>query len=118
MTRIQTLPAHGDNESTAEQSPRQPDWQISSSKPDTHIVPAAHGYAFEVRAGDRFRIVDLHGEQVVDFVSALYIHGTSLFAKPTPLCLGRRRGHVHSVTSSQIQHRILYLRSPIRSMSG
>jgi uncharacterized protein YcgI (DUF1989 family) len=38
-------------------------------KTETHIVPAAHGYAFEVRAGSRFRIVDLHGEQVVDFMA-------------------------------------------------
>jgi uncharacterized protein YcgI (DUF1989 family) len=32
-------------------------------------VPAAHGHAFEVRAGSRFRIIDLHGEQVVDFMA-------------------------------------------------
>jgi len=25
----------------------------------THIVPAAHGFAFEVKEGERFRIVDL-----------------------------------------------------------
>lgn len=69
MTRIQRLPTHEANESAAERSPRQPDWQISSSKTDTHIVPAAHGYAFEVKTNDRFRIVDLHGEQVVDFMA-------------------------------------------------
>jgi len=31
----------------------------------THIIPAAHGYAFGVKKGDHFRIVDLYGEQVV-----------------------------------------------------
>lgn len=41
----------------------------SGKKTTTHIVPAAHGHAFEVRAGSRFRIVDLHGEQVVDFMA-------------------------------------------------
>jgi len=25
----------------------------------THIIPAAHGFAFEVKEGERFRIVDL-----------------------------------------------------------
>ncbi|KAL6245514.1 hypothetical protein RBB50_007513 [Rhinocladiella similis] len=40
-----------------------------SSKLKTHIVPAAHGYAFEVRASSHFRIVDLEGQQVVDFMA-------------------------------------------------
>ncbi|KAK4552813.1 hypothetical protein LTR86_010147 [Recurvomyces mirabilis] len=35
----------------------------------THIIPAAHGYAFGVKKGDHFRIVDLYGEQVVDFAA-------------------------------------------------
>ncbi len=34
-----------------------------------HIVPAGHGFAFEVKKGDHFRIVDLHGQQVVDFAA-------------------------------------------------
>ncbi|KAF2458599.1 hypothetical protein BDY21DRAFT_340730 [Lineolata rhizophorae] len=33
------------------------------------IVPAGHGYSFAVSAGERFRIVDLHGQQVVDFMA-------------------------------------------------
>lgn len=33
------------------------------------IVPASHGYAFEVKAGSNFRVVDLHGQQVVDFAA-------------------------------------------------
>ena len=54
----------------------QPAWQFPSSSssgskphPHTHIVPAAHGFAFEVAAGTRFRVIDLHGEQVVDFMA-------------------------------------------------
>jgi len=39
------------------------------SKTKTHIVPAAHGHAFEVKAGSHFRIVDVHGQQVVDFMA-------------------------------------------------
>jgi uncharacterized protein len=37
--------------------------------PTTHIVPAGHGHAFEVKRGQCFRIVDLHGLQVVDFAA-------------------------------------------------
>ncbi|KIW96007.1 uncharacterized protein Z519_03073 [Cladophialophora bantiana CBS 173.52] len=39
------------------------------SKLKTHLVPAAHGHAFEVKASSHFRIVDLHGQQVVDFMA-------------------------------------------------
>ena len=39
------------------------------SKFRQHIVPAAHGYAFEIKASSHFRIVDLHGQQVVDFMA-------------------------------------------------
>ncbi|KAK2613234.1 hypothetical protein N8I77_000158 [Diaporthe amygdali] len=35
----------------------------------THIVPGGYGYAFEVKAGERFRVVDLHGTQIVDFMA-------------------------------------------------
>ncbi|KAF2476689.1 uncharacterized protein BDR25DRAFT_300586, partial [Lindgomyces ingoldianus] len=34
-----------------------------------HIVPAGHGHAFSVQRGSRFRIIDLYGEQVVDFMA-------------------------------------------------
>ncbi|KAJ9622544.1 hypothetical protein H2204_011557 [Knufia peltigerae] len=40
-----------------------------SSKLKTHVVPAAHGYAFEVKRSSHFRIVDLEGQQVVDFMA-------------------------------------------------
>lgn len=32
-------------------------------------MPAAHGYAFAVKKGDRFRVIDMYGEQVVDFMA-------------------------------------------------
>lgn len=35
----------------------------------TTVVPAGHGHAFPVTAHTRFRIVDLHGEQVVDLMA-------------------------------------------------
>ncbi|KAF2192370.1 hypothetical protein K469DRAFT_716901 [Zopfia rhizophila CBS 207.26] len=34
-----------------------------------HIVPAAHGYAFAVNKGSRFHVIDLYGEQIVDFMA-------------------------------------------------
>lgn len=42
-------------------------------------MQAAHGYAFEVRKGEQFRVVDLHSEQVVDF--AAWASGTQLMEK-------------------------------------
>ena len=53
--------------------------QGHQSVPSTHIVPAAHGYAFEVKKGEHFRVVDLYGEQVVDF--AAWVQGTDLVEK-------------------------------------
>ena len=47
--------------------------------PKTHIVPAAHGFAFEVKKGEHFRVVDLYGEQVVV--------GSTARALPPPLCI-------------------------------
>lgn len=32
-------------------------------------MPAGHGYAFQVKKGDHFRVVDVHGQQVVDFAA-------------------------------------------------
>lgn len=58
----------------------------------THIIPAAHGYAFEVKKGERFRIVDLFGEQVVDF--AAWIQGTDLVEK---LSMAYTRYHLGGV---------------------
>lgn len=51
----------------------------SSSKAQAHIVKASHGFAFEVKKGDRFRIVDLYGEQVIDF--AAWVKDTDLVEK-------------------------------------
>lgn len=35
----------------------------------TYIVPAKQGYAFKVRQGDVFRVVDLYGNQIVDLMA-------------------------------------------------
>jgi uncharacterized protein YcgI (DUF1989 family) len=50
-----------------------------TSGPKTLICKAAHGLAWEVKKGERFRVVDLHGEQVVDF--AAWVQGTNLVEK-------------------------------------
>ncbi|KAF4552095.1 Hypothetical protein D9617_11g009430 [Elsinoe fawcettii] len=57
------------------------------------IVPAAHGYAFEVRKGDRFRVIDLYGEQIVDF--AAWVAGTQLTEK---LSMSYTRYHLSGIT--------------------
>ncbi|KAK6439045.1 hypothetical protein LTR95_004743 [Oleoguttula sp. CCFEE 5521] len=49
---------------------------MDTTTPTTHIIPASHGLAFEVKAGTRFRVVDLYGSQVVDF--AAWVQGTHL----------------------------------------
>ncbi|CAK1356241.1 unnamed protein product [Cercospora beticola] len=59
----------------------------------THIVKAAHGFAFEVKKGERFRVVDLYGEQVVDF--AAWVQGTDLKEK---LSMDYTRYHLDGVT--------------------
>ncbi|CAO2657138.1 Nn.00g032640.m01.CDS01 [Neocucurbitaria sp. VM-36] len=41
----------------------------ANKKLTKHVVPAGYGHAFAVKKGTRFRIVDLHGEQVVDFMA-------------------------------------------------
>ncbi|KAL6713994.1 hypothetical protein ACLMJK_008488 [Lecanora helva] len=41
----------------------------SSSDPQHHIVPGGHGYAFEVQKDTSFRIIDLHGRQIVDLMA-------------------------------------------------
>ena len=46
-----------------EPSPYRPSY--GQAVPKTHIIPAAHGFAFEVKKGEHFRVVDLYGEQVV-----------------------------------------------------
>lgn len=61
--------------------------------PATHIVQAAHGFAFEVKKGEHFRIVDLYGEQVVDF--AAWVQGTDLVEK---LSMDYTRYHLSGAT--------------------
>ena len=65
----------------------------TASGPKTLICKAAHGLAFEVKKGERFRVVDLHGEQVVDF--AAWVQGTNLVEK---LSMAYTRFHLSGVT--------------------
>lgn len=46
-----------------------PDSFCKCIKLTKHVVPAAYGYAFSVTKGSRFRVIDTHGEQVVDFMA-------------------------------------------------
>ncbi|KAI7645123.1 hypothetical protein KC318_g20231, partial [Hortaea werneckii] len=69
---------------------RQRDQQGAALK--THVIPAAHGYAFQVKKGEHFRVVDLYGEQVVDF--AAWVQGTDLREK---LSMAYTRFHLDGV---------------------
>ena len=44
-----------------------------------NFVKAGHGYAFKVKKGEQFRVVDLYGEQVVDFLC--WVDNTNLTEK-------------------------------------
>lgn len=41
----------------------------SDPQAQQHVVPGGHGYAFEVSRGTSFRIVDIHGSQIVDMMA-------------------------------------------------
>jgi uncharacterized protein YcgI (DUF1989 family) len=41
----------------------------SQQKPTSATVQAGHGYAFVVKQGQKFRITDLHGGQIIDFLA-------------------------------------------------
>ena len=42
---------------------------VSDREVQHSIVPGGHGHAFEVRRGTSFRIVDIHGRQIVDMMA-------------------------------------------------
>ncbi|USW48069.1 hypothetical protein Slin15195_G013880 [Septoria linicola] len=73
--------------------PSVPQSHASGHGPQTHIVKASHGFAFKVKKGERFRVVDLFGEQVVDF--AAWAQGTGLKEK---LSMAYTRYHLNGVT--------------------
>lgn len=56
-----------------------PGTTVTKTSHKLHIIKASHGYAFEVRKGERFRVVDLYGEQVIDF--AAWVQCTNLVEK-------------------------------------
>ncbi|KAL8815279.1 MAG: hypothetical protein Q9223_005566 [Gallowayella weberi] len=43
-----------------------------------HIVPGGHGHAFEVQSGTSFRVIDLHGQQIVDLMAWVLPYPSSL----------------------------------------
>ncbi|KAH7073270.1 hypothetical protein FB567DRAFT_196528 [Paraphoma chrysanthemicola] len=63
------------------------------------IVPAGHGHAFPLPRGTRFRIVDLHGEQVVDLFAWVRDSKSSASALPDEkMSMAYTRYHVSGVT--------------------
>ncbi|KAK8198509.1 hypothetical protein M8818_006376 [Zalaria obscura] len=66
-------------DSTYSQPSSIPQPNASAAKATTKVVPASHGHAFKVRKGEKFRVVDIHGEQVIDF--AAWVDGTDLVEK-------------------------------------
>lgn len=68
----------------------------SGDRPKTHIIPAAHGYAFEVKKGEHFRVVDLKGEQIIDF--AAWAKDTHLKEK---LSMSYSRYHLNGVQPAE-----------------
>lgn len=63
-----------------------PDCQLK-----THIIPPAHGYAFRVKPGQRFRIVDLHGQQVVDLMAWTYPYSRTESTQHSSMSYTRHR---------------------------
>lgn len=74
------------------------------------VVKAGHGYSFSVSAGDRFRIVDLHGAQVVDFM-AFVRSGSSLTKEK--LSMAYTRYHLSGVPAAVGEHLYTTLDIPI-----
>jgi hypothetical protein len=57
-----------------------------------NIVKGGHGFAFKVKKGEQFRIVDLYGEQVVDFLA--WVQNTNLTEK---VSMAYTRYHLNGV---------------------
>ncbi|KAL8900067.1 MAG: hypothetical protein Q9207_005873 [Kuettlingeria erythrocarpa] len=51
---------------------------LDSADSQKHIVSGGHGYAFEVKKGSSFRIVDMHGQQIVDMMAWVLPYPSSL----------------------------------------
>lgn len=83
---------------------------LASRGPKTTVVQAGHGYAFAVSAGDRFRIVDLHGTQVVDFM-AFVRRGSSLTKEK--LSMAYTRYHLSGAPAAVGEHLYTNADSPI-----
>ncbi|KAL8776992.1 MAG: hypothetical protein Q9213_008056 [Squamulea squamosa] len=51
---------------------------LKKADANTHIVPGGHGHAFEVQKGTLFRVIDLHGRQIVDLMAWVLPYPSSL----------------------------------------
>jgi len=49
--------------------PLEPKDHLPSQKPTSTTVQAGYGYAFAVKQGQKFRITDLYGGQIIDFLA-------------------------------------------------
>jgi uncharacterized protein YcgI (DUF1989 family) len=67
------------------------------------IVQSGHGYAFHIGKGARFRIIDLHGEQVVDLFAWVHDPIRSLPASER-LSVAYTRYHLSGVTPAIGEH--------------
>lgn len=70
MTRIKISPPSSASPVAADVS--------ENADAKTHIVEGGHGHAFEVQKGTSFRIVDLHGQQIVDMMAWVLPYPSSL----------------------------------------
>ncbi|KAL8999590.1 MAG: hypothetical protein Q9169_001550, partial [Polycauliona sp. 2 TL-2023] len=50
----------------------------NASSPKSHTVCGGHGHAFEVKKGTCFRVIDLHGRQIVDMMAWVLPYPSSL----------------------------------------
>jgi len=64
--------------------PSKPQEPLTSTKSKASIVEAGHGFAFEVKQGEKFRIIDTHGGQIVDLL-AWVLESPSSSSKPSKI---------------------------------
>jgi uncharacterized protein YcgI (DUF1989 family) len=69
MTRILKNTTHLEGGGSAHTNTNCSDSSTREPQSNTHVVPVGHGHAFEVKKGVHFRIVDVHGQQVVEFAA-------------------------------------------------
>jgi uncharacterized protein YcgI (DUF1989 family) len=96
---------HGDDvevEGADKKTVSAPDGFYANRTLSKHMVPAGHGRAFAVSKDTQFRIVDLHGEQVVDFMAWVAPDCTTRSSLPSlpleKMSMAYTRYHLRGVT--------------------